>query len=124
MEFFKEIEKIDITVDALKSQLQIATLPVHCKSINNIISDNGNYGEIYCVWGQFTVSREVIRNGVRFALLNCPHALAWTVALHTNRNTIIIHCTIDNQQENEEFVESIEQFVSDWKIGLEHWLQL
>ena len=118
MEFFGNIEKNDIDIEALRDQLQIATLPVHCKSIDTVIADNGNRGEIYCVWGQFTVSRAPIRNGVRFALLDCPHALAWTIAYHAKQKTLVVHCTIDDQEEDQEFVKSIEQFVSDWGQGL------
>ena len=118
MEFFEEIAKKQIEVEALKNQLQIATLPVYCQSIDKVLSDNGNKGEIYCLWGQFSVSREPIRNGVRFALLNCPHALAWTVAFHENKQALVVHCTIDDREEEQEFVESIEHFVSDWAQGL------
>lgn len=123
MEFFEEIEKHEIEIEALRDQLQIASLPVYCKSIDTVVSDYGTKGEIYCVWGQFTVSREPIRNGVRFALLNCPHALAWTVAYHAKRNTLVVHCTIDDREEEHDFVESIENFVSDWALGLKHALQ-
>lgn len=123
MEFFEEIENREIEVEWLRDQLRIENLPVLCKSIDTVISDNGIKGEIYCVWGEFTVSREPIKNGVRFALLNCPHALAWTVAYHANRKTRVVHCTIDDREEDQEFVESIKQFVSDWALGLELTLQ-
>ena len=123
MEFFKEIKKNPIDIEALRSQLQIATLPIHCKSIDTVISVARNKGEIYCVWGQFTISREPIKNGVRFALLNCPHALTWTVTYHAKRETLVVHCTIDDREEDQDFVESIEQFVSDWALGLENALR-
>lgn len=70
-------------------------------------------------WGLFQVSREKIRNGVRLALLNCPHALAWTVAVKNEQGLVVIHCTIDDASADEEFVETIEQFVDDWAQGLE-----
>jgi hypothetical protein len=118
MEFFRDIEHKEIDVESLKRLLQIANLPAHCHSIDTVISDSGNKGEIYCAWGQFTVSREPIKNGVRFSLRNCPHALAWTIAYHARLNSIVIHCTIDDREESEEFIETIEQFVSDWASGL------
>jgi len=86
--------------------------------IDSIISEDHNVGEIYCLWGQFKISREEILNGVRFALLDCPHALVWTITYHQDRSMLIIHCTIDDREEGEEFIESIQEFVSDWKIGL------
>lgn len=118
MEFFEEVERHGIRIEALKDLVQISALPGLCSSINSVISDDHNEGEIYCVWGQFTISRQVIRNGVRFAFPDCPHAFAWTVAYHEDRNRLVVHCTIDDREEDEEFVESIQQFASDWGVGL------
>jgi len=118
MEFFEEIAVRGVDVGALQDLLTISSLPNHCRSIDSVIADNHDVGEIYCVWGQFDISRQPIRNGVRFALLNCPHAFAWTIAYHENRNMLVVHCTIDDREEDEEFIESIEEFVADWGIGL------
>lgn len=123
MEFFEEIERQDVDVEALKDLLRISSLPDCCGSIHSVLCDDHDLGEIYCVWGQFDVSRQVIRHGVRFALLNCPHALAWTVTYHKDRNRLVVHCTIDDREESEEFVESIEAFVSDWGYGLSNALR-
>lgn len=118
MEFFEELERQGVDIEEIKDLLRISTLPIHCSSIDSVISENHNVGEIYCVWGQFKISREVIRNGVRFALLDCPHALAWTITYHEDRNMLVVHCTIDDREEDKEFIESIQEFVSDWGIGL------
>ncbi|MEW8627363.1 MAG: hypothetical protein AB2551_16570 [Candidatus Thiodiazotropha sp.] len=118
MEFFNEIERQDTDLAKLKALLQIASLPTLCASINNVLTDNRDSGEIYCLWGQFSVSREEIRYGVRFALLNCPHALAWTITCHQERNRLVLHCTIDDRETSEEFAESIEDFLVDWGAGL------
>lgn len=118
MEFFSEISPAAVTIDELQQQLQIASLPSLCASIDTVISEQGGHGEIYCLWGQFTVSRQLIRNGVRFALLECPHALAWTVTLKEDINSLVVHCTIDDQQTEAEFAETIELFVEDWANGL------
>ena len=118
MEFFEEIEMAGVDVGKLKDLLSISSLPNHCRSIDSVISDHRDTGEIYCVWGQFDISREVIKNGVRFALLDCPHAFAWTITYHQQRNMLVIHCTIDDREEDREFIESIEEFVADWGNGL------
>ncbi len=120
MEFFKELERPDVNIDALKDLVKISALPDLCRSIDSVISDNHNVGEIYCLWGQFNISREVIRNGVRFALLDCPHALAWTITYHVDRKMLVVHCTIDDRDEDTEFIESIQEFVCDWGIGLDN----
>ena len=122
MEFFEEIEKQDVDIDALKDRLQISALPGLCQSIDSVLSANHNVGEIYCIWGQFNISREEIKNGVRFALLDCPHAFAWTITYHQDRNRLVVHCTIDDQDEDEEFIDTIKEFASDWGSGLDNAL--
>ncbi|HKK05648.1 MAG TPA: hypothetical protein VKA50_07355 [Gammaproteobacteria bacterium] len=119
MEFFAEIESQTISPEWVYELVTIDRLPGLCASIDSVISvQSENIGEIYCVWGQFQVSRERIRNGVRVALLSCPHALAWTVAVKREEGVLVVHCTIDDRTAEAEFVESIEQFVSDWRQGL------
>jgi hypothetical protein len=118
MEFFEEIEKLDLNVDALKDLLQIAALPALCGSIDSVISDNRSSGEIYCIWGQFDVSREELKNGVRSTFPDCPHAFAWTITYHPQRKMLVVHCTIDDRDEDPEFIETIEEFATDWGTGL------
>lgn len=124
MEFFEEIQARGVDVEALRESLSIASLPGCCGSIDKVLTDNLTTGEIYCIWGQFEISRELIRNGVRFALLDCPHALAWTVTYHEERNMLVVHCTINDREEEEEFLETIETFTADWRAGLERILAL
>jgi len=119
MEFFAEIDIQAVTAEQIYELITIARLPELCASIDSVVSiQSERIGEIYCVWGQFEVSRERIRNGVRIALLNCPHALAWTVAAKTEESVVVVHCTIDDAEAENEFIESIEEFVNDWKQGL------
>ncbi len=98
-----------------------------CASISDVSAHNNNEADIYCLWGAFNVRREEIRYGVRFSLLNCPHALAWTVTLDeenkTKNKTIIVHCTIDKTEQDSDFVESIHDFVEDWSKGMTKVLQ-
>lgn len=119
MEFFAEVAHQVMGVDELARRLTITSLPDVCASIDTVLSQSDDaHGEIYCLWGQFSVSRQRVKNGVRFALLDCPHALAWTITLQDQGRSIVVHCTIDKREEAQEFVESIEQFVADWADGL------
>ena len=118
MEFFGEIEAIKLDANYLKEELTISTLPKYCSSIDTVIIEKNNQGEIYCLWGQFNIKRDTIKYGVRFSLLNCPHALSWTITHNQKTQGIIVHCTIDKKEEDKDFIESINQFVSDWEIGL------
>lgn len=119
MEFFSEIEDLSVSASQIADLVTIPRLPELCASIDSVIAMHSQRsGEVYCIWGQFQISREEIRNGVRIALLNCPHALAWTIAAKIEESTLVVHCTIDDRRAESEFIESIEQFVSDWEMGL------
>ena len=118
MEFFEEIESPGLDIEALQALLTISNLPDLCDAIDTVFTEQGNEGEIYSIWGRFHIRREEIRCGIRFSLSNCPHALAWTITYHEADNRIVIHCTIDKREQDEDFVESIEVFVADWRQGL------
>ena len=104
----------------LQEALTITRLPDFCASIDEVFTDNGDNGEIYCLWGSFVVNREPIRDGVRFSLPGCPNALAWTVAVNLeNPGEVVVHCTINRRKPDMDFAESIRQFVNEWTCGLE-----
>jgi hypothetical protein len=91
-----------------------------CASIDRVIDWNGDSGEIYCLWGEFKVNREIIRGGLRFTLPECPNALAWTLTCGADSVSpwIQIHCTINRSTHEPEFIESIRMFVEDWRLGM------
>lgn len=123
MEFFTTAE-VRASVAELQHRLTIGDLPRWCASISEVFSDAGAQGEIYCVWGQFRVNREDIRDGVRFTLPGCPNALQWTVTTGQppDPDKVVIHLTINRSEHDPDFIDSNRQFVADWKTGLEaHW---
>jgi hypothetical protein len=117
VEFFSEIKNQNIDKDRLKERLSIARLPELCDSIDKVLLDNKSSGKIYCLWGEFEINREELDYGVRFSLPHCPNALAWTITCDEDSSDILVHCTIAKKQHDEDFIESIEQFVADWKIN-------
>ena len=123
MEFFANITPRMVTPERIHQRVTIDRLADLCAAIDEVVCIQSEHaGEIYCVWGQFRISLEKIRNGVRIALLDCPHALVWTVSTKEKEQSVVVHCTIDDQHADQDFVESIEQFVSDWAFGLEKFL--
>jgi hypothetical protein len=118
MEFFQKVHNPDMDITDLKQLLTINSLTGLCASISSVTSLNDNEADIYCVWGAFVVRREEIRYGIRFSLLNCPHALAWTITYHEEDQNIVIHCTIDETETEQDFIESIDEFVADWSTGI------
>ena len=118
MEFFQTIQQVDVDAGDLKRLLTLGNLPGLCASIDTSQPRTDHEGEIYCLWGAFNVRRDEIANGVRFSLLDCPHALAWSITCDKASGRIIIHCTIDKTEPEADFVESIALFVRDWADGV------
>ena len=112
---------IPASVADLQRRLTISDLPRWCASIETVLSDAISSGEIYSVWGAFHVRREELRQGVRFSLPGCPNALQWTVTtgLPPEPRHTVIHATINRADHEQDFIDSIRQFVDDWKAGLE-----
>lgn len=105
----------------LQRRLTIVELPRWCASIEKVLSDEKTRGEIYCVWGTFDVRREELSHGVRFSLPGCPNALQWTVTTghQPDPQHAVVHLSINRTEQDQDFVDSIRQFVADWKTGLE-----
>lgn len=124
MEFFATAD-VRASVADLQRRLTIADLPRWCASVSEVLGDAGASGEIYCVWGQFIVNREAIRDGVRFTLPGCPNALQWTVTTGQppDPDQVVIHLTINRTEHDPDFVESNRQFVEDWRASLETYWQ-
>jgi len=108
----------------LQRRLTIGDLPRWCASIEKVLSDQKTHGQIYCVWGTFDVNREDLIHGVRFSLPGCPNAFQWTVTTGQppEPQQTVIHLSINRTEQDQDFIDSIRQFVTEWKAGLEsHW---
>lgn len=116
---------VHLSVDDLQRHIRITTLPDWCASIEKVLSHDRERGVIYCAWGEFRVHREVIRDGVRFTLPGCPNALQWTLTSDdpVRPGAVIIHCTINQQEVDRDFAESLHSFVQHWREGLERCAQ-
>ena len=78
-----------------------------------LLSDS--LSKIGSLWGEFTLTRQEIKGGLRFSLLECPNALAWTITTgyEPAPNSVIVHLTINRTEKDEEFLEEIEDFLDD-----------
>ncbi len=119
MEFFTEA-RVQMSAADIQRHVAIANLNQWCASIDKVLKSDGEKGEIYCVWGQFRIDRELIRNGVRFTLPSCLNGIQWTVTAE-RPGQVQVHCTINRREQEPEFVETLEAFVADWQAGLEGW---
>lgn len=118
MEFFR-------IVNAQVSEAQLQEI-IHPQNLENL-TETMLYLEALehhflglTLWGEFKISFDKIKGGVRFTLLDCPNALSWTITtgFPPERNKIIIHLTINRTQKPEEFIEEITDFLNEWEHGL------
>jgi len=105
----------------LQRRLIIGELPRWCASIEKVLRNGDTSGEIFCVWGTFETNREDLSYGVRFTLPSCPMALQWSITTghQPNPKHTVIHCSINRTEQDPDFIETVKQFVVDWKAGLE-----
>ena len=114
MEFFRIVNVIT-SEDEIQKRLILANLEAISTEIF-VIGNQGIYdAEIGGIWGEFTLTRSEIKGGLRFALLECPNALTWTVTTGypPNRDSIVIHLTINRKQKAPSFIEEINEFLDD-----------
>jgi hypothetical protein len=123
MEYFRGI-KIITNEKYLQESLVLNNLDKISSELFNLEKPSQELSIIGGIWGEFTLSRSEIKGGVRFALLECPNALCWTITtgLGTNTESIIIHLTINRQQITKDFTEEIEAFLEDHCACLETFL--
>lgn len=118
MEFFKIVD-VRTTSKAIQENLTLGNLEEFCESIFPL-EDNPEVCLTGGMWGEFTVRRDEIMGGVRFSMLNCPNALAWTITTGypPAREKVVIHLTINREKKQEEFVEEIQLFLEDLGNGI------
>ena len=114
MEFFRilKLKTLDATI---QEELTIENLERMTNQIFVVGNQDKNEGNIGGIWGEFTLTRALIRGGLRFALLECPNALTWTITtgLQPDPETVVVHLTINRQEQKESFIEEIEEFIDD-----------
>jgi hypothetical protein len=114
MEFFRILK-----IKTRESDIQAALTLENLSSMSNEIFVVGNQdkkeADIGGIWGEFTLARSEVKGGLRFALLECPNALAWTITtgFPPDPYSIILHLTINRQEKESSFIEEVEEFLDD-----------
>ena len=124
MEFFRLI-KVKTQDTTIQDELTIENLELISNEIFVIGDQNKTEANIGGIWGEFTLTRTLIRGGLRFALVECPNALTWTITtgIDPNPDVLVIHLTINRQQQKESFIEEIEEFLDDQGICLRQYFK-
>ena len=114
MEFFR-IVKVKTVDTNIQKALALEILDSMSNEIFVIGNQNKKEADIGGIWGEFTLTRSEIKGGLRFALLECPNALTWTITTGypPDPDSIIIHLTINRQQKELAFIEEVNEFLDD-----------
>lgn len=118
MEFFRIIDK-RVTEKQLQDKIHPNSIEEFTETMQFLEDGKPNFIGL-TLWGDFIISYDKIKGGIRFALLDCPNALAWTITtgFPPEKDKIIIHCTINRTQKPKEFIEEINEFLDEWENGL------
>jgi len=122
MEFFRIIDK-KLNEEILQTNINPESLENFTESMF-FLEESGNNFKGATLWGEFLISYNKINGGIRFALLDCPNALVWTITtgFPPERNKIILHCTINRTQKPTKFTDEIDEFLDEWVAGLTNQL--
>lgn len=118
MEFFRVI---NIEISEAEIQEKIRNLILSEIDSDIIVLDgNDDFVKIGCLWGEFTLRRDKIKGGIRYSMLECPNALAWsiTTGYPPAREKVVIHLTINREKKKKEFVDEINEFLDGWEAGM------
>lgn len=119
MEFYGKAN-VRMSVGDIQRHIVVANLPNWCESIVQAHNDHNNKGKISCLSGDFIVHRELLSEGVRFSIPSGPHAIQWTITT-LGEGGVLVHCTINTADPASEFVQNLEDFMANWRAGLEDW---
>ena len=125
MEYFRII-KIKTTEEHIQISLGLNNLNEISSVIFNLDVPSETKSNIGGIWGEFTLSRSEINGGIRFALLECPNALCWTITtgFPPEPESLVIHLTINRPHTSQDFIEEIEEFLDDHCVHLKAFLSL
>ena len=114
MEFFRIID-ISTTQEQITELLVLKNIEGISSQLFSIAEPQEDQVEIGSLWGEFTLSRDEIKGGLRFALKECPNALAWTITsgYPPAPEGIVIYLTVNRKELEQEFIEEIEEFLDD-----------
>lgn len=118
MEYFRIINK-QVTEAQLQNNITPETVDTFAESML-FLEPVEPYFKGVTLWGEFNISYDLIKGGVRFTLLDCPNALSWTITTGypPAKEKIILHCTINRIQKPGKFVNEILEFLDEWEEGL------
>ena len=118
MEFFKIINR-QVSEKLIKDKISPESVGIFTESMLFLEHSNLDFKGL-TLWGEFFISYDQIKGGVRFTLLDCPNGFSWTITtgFPPERNKVVLHSTINRTQKQDEFIEEIHEFMEEWEAGI------
>jgi hypothetical protein len=119
MEFFRIIPVVT-TEKEIQDRITPNSVELYTETMA-FISDRGADFRSHTIFGEFTLSYDRIKGGVRFSLLDCPNALTMTITtgFPPARDQVVLHCTINRHCKQQEFLDDLEEFMDEWAAGIQ-----
>ncbi|ABK43919.1 hypothetical protein Mmc1_1408 [Magnetococcus marinus MC-1] len=119
MEFFATT-KSPWDAQQLQEQITPARLPHFCSAISTTLESDAQGGRYHTDWGEFVISWQPIRGGLRMSMPTCPNVLSWslTTGLPPDPSQLVVHATINRTEHDPDFIESLDEFVDAWIAGI------
>lgn len=114
MEFFRTIPYVS-SENELQSIITFENIEKFSSQLFPLGESNGPNILVGSLWGEFTLHRTKINGGLRFALIECPNALCWTITTGHQPipEHVVLHLTINRTNKSQEFLEEIKSFLDD-----------
>jgi len=126
MEFFATADAHMSPTD-LQRFIRIKNLPEWCASIKKVSTQSAEKGSISWARGEDAVHQEVIRNGIHFTLPGSEDVMQWSITAEpeSKHGKVTIHCTVNRTELEPDYQQCLQQYVDDWKTGLENgWARI
>ena len=118
MEFFRYIDR-KVSEGDIQQRINPESVAAFAETMLFLGYENDYFNGV-TLWGDFKISYDHINGGVRFALLDCPNAVTWTITTGhpPEREMIVLHSTINRTRKPDEFMEDYAEFLDEWEEGL------
>ena len=126
MEFYA-IANAHMSPTDLQRYIRIKNLPQWCASIENVSTHSAGRGTMCWAGDDNAVHQEVVLNGIHFNLPGSVDVMQWSITVEpdSRNGRVTIHCTVNQSELEPEYINQLQQFVEDWKTGLENgWARI
>lgn len=126
MEFFATANAHMAPTD-LQRFIRIKNITEWCASIDKVSVQSAERGSMSWSGREHVIHQEIIRNGIHFTLPGSEDVMQWSITTEpeSKNGKVTIHCTVNRTELDPDYQQRLQQFIDDWKTGLENgWARI